>query len=126
MLITINTLIWTPRMRDEYRYNFHCCYFLLWNKSVQNVTPLKNMKLPIANAFQTIKSLFNPDGSIPSKHAHTPTAQNTLISPEERLFIIRIIIGMFQRGKTIEATRAILSIMILTFSTRFTRSKNIV
>ncbi len=79
--------------------------------SVQTITKLKTIKLAIANAFHTRKSLFMPEGSIASRHTHTPTAQWILISSEERLFIILRIRGIFQSGKTIEATKAILSII---------------
>ena len=70
-------------------------------------------RLAMANTFQTKKSLLKPDGNIAKRHAHIPMAQAMLMSLEERRFIIRIISGMFQRGMTIEATNAILSIIML-------------
>jgi len=79
---------------------------------VQNATQLKKKKLKIANIFQTRKSLFMPEGSIAKRQTQTPMAQYMLMSFEERLLIILIISGIFQRGNTIEATRAILSIII--------------
>lgn len=112
MLVTIHALIRAPGMGDKDRYDFHYLfYFFLWNRRVQKVTPLKDTKFPMANAFQTKKSVLRPDGSMASRHTHTPTAQNMLISSDERLFIILIIIGIFQRGRIIDAISAILSII---------------
>ncbi len=80
--------------------------------SVTNATKVKKEKFATAKTFQTRKSLLKPEGSIANRQVHTPTAQKTLMSPDERLFIIFMIRGIFHRGRTIEATRAILSIMI--------------
>lgn len=79
---------------------------------VQAATKVKITKLAIVNAFHTIKSLFMPDGNIAKRHTHTPIAQYRLISFEERLFTILTISGIFHKGRTIEATNAILSIII--------------
>ena len=99
-------------MRDKHGYDLHSFfYFFLWKKSVEKATPLKNIKLPIANTFHTRKSLFKPDGSNASKHAHTPIAQNRLISSEDLRFIILRMSGIFQKGRIIDATKAILSII---------------
>lgn len=74
---------------------------------------VKNRKLAIVKTFQTRKSLLRPEGNIAKRHTQTPMAQKTLISPEERLFIILIISGIFHKGNTIEAIKAILSIIRL-------------
>ena len=79
---------------------------------VTRSTMLNMERLAMANTFQTKKSLFSPDGNIAKRHAHIPMAQAMLMSFEERRFIMRIISGMFQRGITIEAIKAILSIIM--------------
>ena len=65
-----------------------------------------------------MSGLLMPAGNIARKQTHAPTAQTTLISFDERLLIILIISGIFQRGKIILAMRAIFCIiMSLTTST---------
>lgn len=78
---------------------------------VTRSTILNMKRLATANTFQTKKSLFSPDGNIAKKHTHIPMAQEMLMSFEERRFIMRIISGMFHKGMTIEAIKAILSII---------------
>jgi hypothetical protein len=55
-----------------------------------------------------MSGLLMPAGNISRKQVHAPKAQKILISFEERRFIILIISGMFQRGRIILATKAIL------------------
>ena len=69
-----------------------------------------------------MSGLLMPAGNIARKQTHAPTAQTTLISFDERLLIILIISGIFQRGSIILAIKAILVNIIIHFSTRLLRS----
>ena len=69
------------------------------------------MILKILNTRHTKSWETKAEGAIRAKQIHTPIAQKMLTSREDFLLMMRVISGIFQKGRIIAATRAILWII---------------
>ena len=66
-------------------------------------TAVNNNKLHMLNVRQTASDEVKPDGAINSKQTHTPVAHQGLISAEDFRLMMRLIKGMFHKGRTTAA-----------------------
>lgn len=69
----------------------------------------------ILKVFQTKSLDLKASGAIRIKQTQTPRAQCKLMSADDLRFTIRAISGIFQKGRTIAAIKAIFSVIFLSF-----------
>ena len=72
---------------------------------------MKDIRFIMLKVRQTKSLEMKAEGAIRIRHVQTPNTQYTLMSSEDLLFIIRMMRGIFQRGKIMPAKNAILCIM---------------